>query len=108
MRGEHGYWYALPVRLGGSSPHARGTRADDVFDAYRDRFIPACAGNTAAVPTDTTDSAVHPRMRGEHSGDAVSLTRASGSSPHARGTHFLQHIVIMDYFMTGLIHQAIR
>ena len=48
VRGEH--LALIPPQLGvfGSSPRARGT-LEKVFRSHlRDRFIPACAGNTLA------------------------------------------------------------
>ena len=49
----------------GSSPHTRGTRRPKTPTVYRQRFIPAYAGNainTAGVPQ---KGPVHPRIRGE-------------------------------------------
>ena len=46
MRGEHPDRRRIPRALPGSSPHARGTRADTQARAALPRFIPACAGNT--------------------------------------------------------------
>ena len=50
------------------------------------RFIPACAGNTAAVNSAAHCSAVHPRVRGEHAADLAAFVDPDGSSPRARGT----------------------
>ena len=70
----------------GSSPHARGTlcRARDQFSCWR--FIPACAGNAFFGPIRICFLPVHPRMRGERSGQAPCCSLSFGSSPHARGT----------------------
>ena len=48
MRGEHLGLSASVVGLGGSSPHARGTRSIKILRANGDGIIPACAGNTRA------------------------------------------------------------
>ncbi|SIG33336.1 Domain of uncharacterised function (DUF2825) [Mycobacteroides abscessus subsp. abscessus] len=73
----------------GSSPLARGA----VFAAGRQRrrlrFIPACAGSSRSSLMGLVRRAVHPRLRGEQSGD-VSLQKIFfGSSPLARGADFL-------------------
>ena len=88
--------------LGGSSPRARGTRRAPgaspagrfipacagntaaTYGARCLRFIPACAGNTASV-TASGYSAAHPRVRGEHAGRSCRRPRG-GSSPRARRT----------------------
>ena len=70
----------------GSSPHARGTLLVVVARAGGERFIPACAGNTAPRPSAVRSPAVHPRMRGEHGIGRLSVRSSTGSSPHARGT----------------------
>ena len=49
MRGEHGIYCSDVADLSGSSPHARGTRQSRRRQLHQSRFIPACAGNTAAV-----------------------------------------------------------
>ena len=86
MRGER---LRPHIRAGpavGSSPHARGTRNSAVFVFGDSRFIPACAGNAfRRVPAVGRDT-VHPRMRGERQRWVINCVRASGSSPHARGT----------------------
>ena len=69
MRGE----YTRPTvplwRCQGSSPHARGIPLHIEFTVIIDRFIPACAGNTSVPLSVTPPQRVHPRMRGEYSGD---------------------------------------
>ena len=86
MRGEHHCVFNAFDRHDGSSPHARGTRPPFLAASTSKRFIPACAGNTKQPLELTSKSAVHPRMRGEHQGDGLSVERRGGSSPHARGT----------------------
>ena len=54
----------------GSSPHTRGTRRPKTPTVYRQRFIPAYAGNARG-------------MRNQ-------IAHGYGSSPHTRGTHLLR------------------
>ena len=79
---------SLPVetRGAGSSP-LRGNTERSAHEPIPKRFIPACAGNTDAVPAPVRDCAVHPRVRGEHVLKHCFLVDADGSSPRARGTH---------------------
>ena len=65
-RGEHGYRKTAAYSLGGSSPLARGTRAEAANRAPSLRFIPAGAGNTIRQRDEGGAAAVHPRWRGEH------------------------------------------
>ena len=46
VRGEHGTSIATNPTANGSSPRVRGTRSDGARRRDRERFIPACAGNT--------------------------------------------------------------
>ena len=66
MRGERLAQRGRTGSLGGSSPHARGTRTS------------GCPGRLSAP--------VHPRMRGERGLAAQKIEGDIGSSPHARGT----------------------
>ena len=66
MRGEHGLGIIGYKSANGSSPHALGTPPSDPAASGRNRFIPACAGNTSASSVARSKSTVHPRMRGEH------------------------------------------
>jgi len=86
MRGEHNPCCSFAMRATGSSPHARGTRAAGVGAGGARRFIPACAGNTQRKTSMVRQSAVHPRMRGEHRAYIPDVILSAGSSPHARGT----------------------
>ena len=52
-------------RLSGSSPHARGIGGGLAALVDKRRFIPACAGNSIAIPSIGKVLSVHPRMRGE-------------------------------------------
>ena len=92
---------------GGSSPRVRGTRVEGHAADMGDRFIPACAGNTAPCSSSRFRASVHPRVCGEHlrvrvegrianrfiPACAGNTTRTSsrtktsaGSSPRVRGT----------------------
>ena len=74
----------------GSSPPVRGTLSEATDRRNKIRFIPACAGNTPDSPEPSTMKAVHPRLCGEHSVEAVEGSTATGSSPPVRGTLFSQ------------------
>ena len=69
----------------GSSPRARGRPARARRARRRRRFIPACAGETAAVVAKSSQSGVHPRVRGGDDRAHVSGPALLGSSPRARG-----------------------
>ena len=72
--------------VSGLSPLARGTPNGDRLYAFRDRFIPAGAGNTYAGGNSTSTRPVYPRWRGEHSNSGRVEENISGLSPLARGT----------------------
>ena len=91
--GEHGIRAGSTARALGSSPRVRGTRAGRVVAGAGDRFIPACAGNTSALPARSSPASVHPRVCGEHAQDAGSIIPESGSSPRVRGTHHPQSVI---------------
>ena len=86
MRGERAMLNPSISSSNGSSPHARGTPSHDPREHRRIRFIPACAGNARTARTSLPPISVHPRMRGERSGDCTGEHEKCGSSPHARGT----------------------
>ena len=85
-RGEHMTRHTTNNRSFCSSPLARGTQYAARGGAFRERFIPAGAGNTRPVPVGRIKGAVHPRWRGEHTKRAINHLSFSGSSPLARGT----------------------
>ena len=72
--------------MGGSSPLARGTRADGTERSDYHRFIPARAGNTRERHCAAAARPVHPRSRGEHLTLTGVTVGDTGSSPLARGT----------------------
>ena len=92
MRGEHSVWQRAKTHDYESSPHARGTQVTGYCNGRRYRIIPACAGNTYAVPSTVSVEPNHPRMRGEHIEYAQQSFGEFESSPHARGTHKFVHI----------------
>ena len=85
MRGEHPSSRAALIATRGSSPHARGAQPSDLRAEGCEGIIPACAGSTLTFAVRNRIRRDHPRMRGEHSGIASCIWRATGSSPHARG-----------------------
>ena len=86
LRGEHAALHGLQRWEVGSSPPARGTRPAGHTAESTERFIPACAGNTALVAGARNNLAVHPRLRGEHARASAIRLLIAGSSPPARGT----------------------
>ncbi len=87
LRGEHYPWWILTGPRSGSSPLARGTLTEKGERRAKERFIPACAGNTTWASLCRSQFTVHPRLRGEHVFASLSMRCANGSSPLARGTH---------------------
>ena len=85
MRGEHPLQLFGSKLCLGSSPHARGARADAWPQAGGGRIIPACAGSTAVRGLMRSCRRDHPRMRGEHKSHKPCECKGIGSSPHARG-----------------------
>ena len=85
LRGEHSGWDTADACVVGSSPLARGARAEGGRRRERQGIIPACAGSTPSGPTCTCRCWDHPRLRGEHAVLLDNLPKATGSSPLARG-----------------------
>ena len=69
----------------GSSPLARGLRSGARALASCEGIIPARAGFTCLVPSETSGSGDHPRSRGVYLGPADGGGCVPGSSPLARG-----------------------
>ena len=84
--GEHSSGKVMTRPLSGSSPRGRGTQWKIQLSLSCCRFIPAWAGNTVGLEFSYSGFAVHPRVGGEHSGDAQILNALPGSSPRGRGT----------------------
>ncbi len=70
----------------GSSPRVRGTLIRSCEARRRHRFIPACAGNSAAWAACGACCAVHPRVCGELTIRDPNVGSKDGSSPRVRGT----------------------
>ena len=70
----------------GSSPRVRGTRLIESAGGVEQRFIPACAGNSAARRSASRPTSVHPRVCGELDPHFLAAAVAAGSSPRVRGT----------------------
>ena len=70
----------------GSSPRVRGTVVLQYNDGERERFIPACAGNSGFNIDMTSASTVHPRVCGEQRRASNTKSTPAGSSPRVRGT----------------------
>ena len=85
-RGEHRPELDVTGLAVGSSPLARGTRAQQAIECALDRFIPARAGNTSGRGRSSPPMPVHPRSRGEHDEVPPRVAAVAGSSPLARGT----------------------
>ena len=64
--GEHQEEELERKRINGSSPPVRGTHARPSLIDAKNRFIPACAGNTRCSQVFLDESTVHPRLCGEH------------------------------------------
>ena len=93
----------------GSSPHARGTHLPEPAASQFARFIPACAGNAVSEPVWLSAISVHPRMRGERGAKPNTRYWATGSSPHARGTHRgKQGYVLLRRFIPACAGNAFR
>ena len=94
MRGEHFWPVVFHALHAGSSPHARGALGQPPTGAAYAGIIPACAGSTSASRFCATASRDHPRMRGEHSGTNAKTSARMGSSPHARGAHRVERVLV--------------
>ena len=69
----------------GSSPRVRGTPAHSGRGDRRQRFIPACAGNSRAACVQGRRRAVHPRVCGELAGAAAAAVRVRRFIPACAG-----------------------
>ena len=84
--GEHEHHLGFEHPQSGSSPRMRGTRLPLVALHAQLRFIPAYAGNTSSSKMPSANTAVHPRVCGEHGPNASINAASNGSSPRMRGT----------------------
>ncbi len=78
--------FAHRIESYGSSPRVRGTPELWMRGHNKGRFIPACAGNAAAVRRTSRSITVHPRVCGERYGRRLGGGLMAGSSPRVRGT----------------------
>ena len=76
----------LTTHLTGSSPRVRGTPRRGARGLRRERFIPACAGNSYRSSSVSAAAPVHPRVCGELFGGSFIEGARYGSSPRVRGT----------------------
>ena len=90
VRGEHKIEDKRFVPVIGSSPRPRGTPCVRWQGRWPDRFIPASAGNTLPEYLAALNSAVHPRVRGEHAEVKNTPICGCGSSPRLRGTRAME------------------
>ena len=86
--GEQAGSFSFTTGRPGSSPRVRGTAQQDIACIGVQRFIPACAGNSAGADAAEPAGSVHPRVCGEQTGTSPNAASASGSSPRVRGTGF--------------------
>ena len=70
----------------GSSPRVRGTLKPVIEKLPKQRFIPACAGNSRGSTPPSRHAPVHPRVCGELFALQARRFLAGGSSPRVRGT----------------------
>ena len=77
-----------------SSPRVRGTPPNPNPQTEKDRFIPACAGNSPPDKGKYPSWTVHPRVCGELPNTPASKSLACGSSPRVRGTHILERCIL--------------
>ena len=76
----------------GSSPRVRGTPPERFRGVRFQRFIPACAGNSAPAARTRRRRPVHPRVCGELASERANTVAGSGSSPRVRGTQLLTRL----------------
>ena len=69
----------------GSSPRMRGAHTEVNHDIFEVRIIPADAGSTPRLLSQSRRWSDHPRGCGEHSALIVGLPLMTGSSPRMRG-----------------------
>ncbi len=77
----------------GSSPLARGARANAIERDGHLRLIPAGAGSTRRRGRGPCCRGAHPRWRGEHVLPLASRRARVGSSPLARGARLHRHLL---------------
>ena len=88
-RGENVVLQEVPEADQGSSPLTRGKPKPRRRRRSRQRLIPAHAGKTSTIWATPSQTAAHPRSRGENLGLGHDQRFPSGSSPLTRGKPFL-------------------
>ena len=93
------YWGRLPPApiVLGSSPLARGLRRLSIKPMRCSGIIPARAGFTASPSAAPGSASDHPRSRGVYNRAPGNRSRTVGSSPLARGLHFVAAEPEIDY-----------
>ena len=84
MRGENARNMAGDLIFAGTPPHAWGKRRH-VKNLFRKRNTPTCVGKTPKHKEGKEHGQEHPHMRGETSGEKVSVSPDFGPPPHAWG-----------------------
>ena len=69
----------------GSPPHVRGPLGITSATTTEKGITPACAGTTLTFDKAVMSHGDHPRMCGDHWGEAVEPKTITGSPPHVRG-----------------------
>ena len=85
MRGENCCVPRRGTGTHGTSPRARGKLIGFCSCGKALRNIPACAGKTSIRSAAIRQDKEHPRVRGENSTNAASMSLGEGTSPRARG-----------------------
>ena len=86
-RGEHIAHADAAEIVAGSSPLTRGALRGHRARPRRARLIPAHAGSTTTPTPSPSQTAAHPRSRGEHPPRRGIVGVGAGSSPLTRGAH---------------------
>ncbi len=86
MRGDPPYATEIPGHVNPSTPHARGSTALVLALLPCKNVYPACAGIHPPTVQRLVLYRSLPRMRGDPPGFFAVVLRASGSTPHARGS----------------------
>ena len=85
LRGEHSEARRRSLVHPGLPPPARGARCEIRERRPHPGPTPACAGSTTASLRRRWAQRAYPRLRGEHSGSAISYRSVCGLPPPARG-----------------------
>ncbi len=90
MRGDPPQVPVIPAKALTSTPHARGSTLEAEREAARERVYPACAGIHLEKALADRISFGLPRMRGDPPLSAGDLHRHLRSTPHARGSTWIE------------------